>query len=108
MSRGKRHSHKRGIVIFCILAFAGMLCTDIYYRFLYPFMAYRTLFDRIEHGEELSQAEVRQIAHKILTCPGSHHDAYIYLIGAGDETSIPYLINSLKWPPRTDSDGGMI
>lgn len=103
----KHNSHRSGIIIFCILAVAGHLAIQGYYRFLYPVWMYRTLFSRMEQGEDLSPGEVRQAAHKILAVPGSHHDAYIYLIGTGDETSVPCLVNSLKWQPRSP-DGGMI
>jgi len=55
----------------------------------------------------LSPAEQRKVLHRILRWPGVHHDAYIALIEVGEETSVPFLIKSLQWQPRTP-DGLMV
>ncbi len=46
-----------------------------------------------------------KIAHKVLRYPiGNHHDAFIILVHHGNEDSIPYLINALKWYERFNKE----
>jgi len=103
----RRRPGRRAIILFCIFSVAAFIGIDFYYRFVYPMWILRSLCDRMMQGEELPPNEVRQAMHKVLAYPGYHHDAYIYLITTGDETSVPILVNSLKWQPRSP-DGGMI
>ena len=50
----------------------------------------------------------RLVLHTALLFPGGNlHDAYIDLIRVGDESSVPFLIRSLKWHPRSP-DGSMV
>lgn len=56
--------------------------------------------------ENLSPEDKRKIAHRVLKRPISfHHDAYIILIEYGNEESIPYLLNGLKWYDFFNHDG---
>ena len=49
----------------------------------------------------------RQICHRVLRMRGAnHHDAFLLLRDCGDLSSVPYLIQALRWHP-VFPDGGM-
>ena len=44
--------------------------------------------------------ELRETSHKVLKWSfGDAHDAFLALIECGDESSVPVLINALRWQP---------
>ena len=63
----------------------------------------RKLID-LEWMTSTPQAEMRRVCHQVLRIPGgNHHDAFILLESAGDESSIPLLIWALRWQEDTPS-----
>jgi len=53
-----------------------------------------------------TRSEIREVCHQVLRFPvGNHHDAFIYLMGTGDKSSVPILIRALKW---NEPDGDFI
>ncbi|MBN1917207.1 MAG: PQQ-binding-like beta-propeller repeat protein [Verrucomicrobia bacterium] len=57
--------------------------------------------------DKLSPGIQRQVLHIALLAPVDHHDDYIHLIYIGDESSVPFLIWSLRWEERSP-DGSMV
>jgi hypothetical protein len=57
--------------------------------------------------ESLTPTKKRSILHAALAQPGGHHDVYGSLCEVGDETSVPLLINSLKWQEHSP-EGSMV
>lgn len=49
----------------------------------------------------------RSLCHRLLRLPGGHHDVFVMLIRIGDESSVPYLIRSLRWAPEVKDGEGV-
>jgi len=89
-------------IVLPLFALLVLLAALFYWQYWGP----RRFLMKFESLESMSPAEQRKVLHRILRWPGMHHDAYIALIEVGDETSVPFLIRSLQWQPR--STGGLM
>ena len=93
-------SHKKFRTSFYIIVLVLIIAGTFYILWIQP----RLLFRDDYKFSQLSPSKQRAILHKILSLPGMHHDAFISLIHIGDETSVPYLVKSVKW--QKPSSGG--
>ncbi len=82
-------------VVCCICAAAGIV---LYHQWWVP----NQKISDLEWMNTASKGELKEVAHRVLTCPvGRHHDAFLLLSGVGDVESIPYLLAGLRWKPYT-------
>lgn len=96
---------RRKLKIF-LFVFAGILAAVglsgfVYYRiFVHPFRVMMT-----DEFWERPADEQREHFHKILSLPKNayfYHDACLELTFIGDESSVPFLVNNLKYHPRSE------
>ncbi|MBW2194698.1 MAG: hypothetical protein JRF37_03755 [Deltaproteobacteria bacterium] len=81
-----------------IVLSAFMIAIVIIVTFSIDMLIMRNALQDKDWWEKSSPYEKRQLAHRVLKRPISfHHDAFIILIEHGNEESIPYLLNGLKW-----------
>lgn len=90
-----------GICVLCGVAYEG-----------YYFMAVRPteeLNALSVSRKPMDPGDVRQLCHRVISTPwGNAHDAFLGLVACGDASSVPYLINALRWQDSPYEGGNMV